>query len=194
MKIEASELRKTSDFETVLSSTIEFRDAEEVKKRVKETEEESMGIWDSFKVYVRRNSGVFFGILTFLFVFMISAITANAQVNINRWALSPESKNNSYLYIQLMLNGAKVIVVMMMAVVLHYSKLFQSIHDDIIKSLLFAPLSYFERVPAEKIVTTISNDLSINDKILTVEFVFLLTNTQIFCHLFGIVYVYFIFH
>lgn len=40
----------------------------------------------------------------------------------------------------------------------------------------------------------LSNDLSINDKIITVEFVFLMTNTQMFlCHLFGVFYVYYVF-
>ena len=67
-----------------------------------------------------------------------------------------------------MLNGLKVIVVLLLAAVLHYSKLFQSIHDDAIRSLLFSPLNYFEKNPSEKIINRLSNDLSINDKIITV--------------------------
>ena len=49
--------------------------------------------------------------------------------------------------------------------------MFQSLHDDIIKSLLFAPLSYFESVPFDKIVSGFSNELNNIDKIFTNEFI-----------------------
>lgn len=129
-----------------------------------------------------------------IFILVLSAVTTNTQINLNRWALSPEAKNNAYLYIQLLLNGCKVVITLVLAWVLHRSRLFQSIHDDMIRSLLFSPLSYFEKVPSEKIINRLSNDLNINDKIITTEFAFLLTNIQMFlAHLLGIFYVYIIF-
>lgn len=129
-----------------------------------------------------------------IFILVLSAVTTNTQINLNRWALSAEARNNSYLYIQLLLNGCKVVITLVLAWVLHRSRLFQSIHDDMIRSLLFSPLSYFEKVPSEKIVNRLSNDLNINDKIITTEFAFLLTNIQMFlAHLLGIFYVYIIF-
>lgn len=130
-----------------------------------------------------------------IFILVLSAVTTNTQINLNRWALSAETRNNSYLYIQLLLNGCKVVITLVLAWVLHRSRLFQSIHDDMIRSLLFSPLSYFEKVPSEKIINRLSNDLNINDKIITTEFAFLLTNIQMFlAHLLGIFYVYIIFN
>lgn len=78
-----------------------------------------------------------------LFILVLSAITTNTQINLNKWALSPEARDNIYLYIQLILNGLKIVITLCLAWVLLVSRMFQSIHDDMVKSLLFSPLSYF---------------------------------------------------
>lgn len=143
MKIEASQLRSTKDFESVLSTTLKFAETEKLTKKIEEAEEESVSLWDSFKVYIRRNSGTPFAIIMVIFIFVLSGITTNTQINLNRWALSPEAKDNFYVYLQLILNGLKVVITLLLAGFLHYSRFFQSIHDDAIKSLLFCPLSYY---------------------------------------------------
>lgn len=56
---------------------------------------------------------------------------------------------------------------------------------------MFSPLSYFENTPSERIINRLSNDLNINDKIITTEFGFMLTNFQFFMsNLLGVYYVY----
>ena len=130
-----------------------------------------------------------------LFVIAISAITTNTQLRLNQWALSSTAGDSFFLYIQLILNGLKVVITLILAWVLLVSRLFQSIHDDMVRSLLFSPLSYFERVPTEKIISRLSTDLGINDKIITNEFGQVMTYAQmVLAYLFGIIYVYIIFH
>jgi len=60
-----------------------------------------------------------------------------------------------------------------------------------IKSLLFSPLSFFEKLSPEKIITRLSNDLSINDKVITSEFNYLLVYVRLLIlALFSIYYVF----
>jgi hypothetical protein len=60
--------------------------------------------------------------------------------------------------------------------ILYTSKMFQSLHDDMIKGLLFSPFSYFENVPFDRIVNRLSTELNQNDKAFTTEFI----QTQIY--------------
>jgi ABC-type bacteriocin/lantibiotic exporter with double-glycine peptidase domain len=102
-----------------------------------------------------------------LFIGFLSVVTTYTQINLNTWANSTKARSNIYLYIQLGLNALKVVITLALAKILMESRLFQSTHDDMIRSLLFSPLSYFEKTPSEKIINRLSNDLNINDKIIT---------------------------
>lgn len=149
---------------------------------------------DSFEIYIRRNSGRRFKFIIILFIVFLSMVTTYTNINLNQWALSGGKRSNIYLYIQLGLNAVKVVITLMLAKILMESKLFQSTHDDMIKSLLFSPLGYFEKTPSEKIINRLSNDLNINDKIITTEFGFGLVNLQLFMsNILGIMFVYFMF-
>jgi len=55
--------------------------------------------------------------------------------------------------------------------IVYSSNFFQSLHDDIVRSLLFAPISYFENMPFDKIISRISTELSNNDKAFTAEII-----------------------
>ena len=67
-------------------------------------------------------------------------------------------------------------ITIILGFILYFSSIFQSIHDDMIKSLLYSPLSFFERASLDKIISRLSNDLSLNDKVITSEFnLFLVT-------------------
>jgi len=69
--------------------------------------------------------------------------------------------------------------------------MFQSLHDDMVKSLLFSPLSFFQLVSPEKIITRLSNDLSINDKVITSEFNYSFVNfRKLYLALFNIYFVF----
>ena len=102
-----------------------------------------------------------------LFVLLIGSISTFSQVNLNNWSNSTNSTENNYLYFSLIINTVKIILTLLLARVLYVSRLFQSLHDDMIKNLLFSPYSYFENVPSAKIINRLSNDLATNDKIIT---------------------------
>ena len=126
-----------------------------------------------------------------LFVLIIGSLSTYSQVNLNKWSYSSSSNEDIFLYISLALNTVKICLTLLLARVLYFSKLFQSIHDDMIKNLLFSPYSYFETVPSAKIINRLSNDLATNDKIITCEFGYLLINLQLLLSfVFGIFYVY----
>jgi ABC-type multidrug transport system fused ATPase/permease subunit len=126
-----------------------------------------------------------------LFIFVISAIVAYTQIMLNKWALSPNAKSNIYFYIQLLLNVVKFVLALLMTWVMHVSRIYQSLHDDMIRSLLFSPLSYFEKTPSDKIINRLSTHISMNDKIMTSEFGFMLANLQLtLSYLFSVIYVY----
>ena len=102
-----------------------------------------------------------------LFVLVIGFLSTYSQLNLNSWSYSSDSTENNYLYTSLIINTVKVLLNLLLARVLYVSRLFQSIHDDMIKNLLFSPYSYFENVPSAKIINRLSNDLATNDKIIT---------------------------
>ena len=141
-----------------------------------------------------RNSGTRFAVIIVLFIVFLSIVTTMTQIILNSWAISLNNRSNFFLFLQLGLNALKVVITLSLAKVLMSSRLFQSTHDDMVKSLLFSPLGYFENTPSERIINRLSNDLNINDKIITTEFGFMLTNLQLYLsNLIGIFYVYFMF-
>ncbi len=127
--------------------------------------------------------------ITFLLV--ITAINTYSQIAQNSWVVSPQAKDNSYFYIQLLINFAKIILALWVTRVLFLSKLYQSIHDDAIKGLLFSSFNYFQNNPIDKVIGILSNDLTINDTIVTFELNYSLVNFLIlFTSIAGILYVY----
>ena len=194
-KIEASKLRTTKDYEVIFQNKVDFAEPEDAKVKIAQAEVvEHFNTFDSFKIYIKRNSGTRFSVTIILFIVFLSMVTTYTNINLNQWAASGGNRSNIYLYIQLGLNALKVVITLMLAKILMESKLFQSTHDDMIKSLLFSPLSYFEKTPSEKIINRLSNDLNINDKIITTEFGFMLVNLQLFLsNILGIIFVYFMF-
>ena len=194
-KIEASQLRTTKDYEVIFKNKINYAEAEDAKVKIASADvQESFNTFDSFKIYVARNSGTKFAIIVVLFIVFLSLVTTMTQIILNSWAISLNNRSNFFLFLQLGLNGLKVVITLALAKVLMASRLFQSTHDDMVKSLLFSPLGYFENTPSERIINRLSNDLNINDKIITTEFGFMLTNLQLFLsNLIGILFVYFMF-
>ncbi|MCB0368411.1 MAG: hypothetical protein KDD45_02980 [Bdellovibrionales bacterium] len=129
-----------------------------------------------------------------MFVILLAFVTTLTQIILNYWALSTDNRAAIYFILQMGLNGMKGVITLGLAKVLMDSRLFQSIHDDMVLSLMFSPLSYFEKTPSEKIINRLSSDLNINDKIITTEFGFMLTNLQLFLSaLISIMFVYFLF-
>jgi len=78
-----------------------------------------------------------------MFVLVIGCLSTYSQINLNNWSYSNEAKGNGYLFISLAINSIKITLNLFLAYILYVSKLFQSIHDDMIRSLLFSPYSYF---------------------------------------------------
>ena len=191
-KIEASKLRSTKDYEVIFKNQVEFADPDDAKVKIASAEDRRVfNTFDSFKIYVKRNSGTRFAIIILLFIVFLSCVTTLTQIILNSWAISLNNRSNFFLYLQLGLNAMKVIITLILAKVLMASRLFQSIHDDMVRSLMFSPLSYFENTPSERIINRLSNDLNINDKIITTEFGFMLTNLQLYLsNIIAIMYVY----
>lgn len=188
-------MRTTKDYDTIFRTRVDFADPEDAKVIIAQAETTiQFNTMDSFKIYIKRNSGTRFTVVIVLFIVFLSIVTSLTQIVLNSWALHPHHRSNIFLYIQIGLNILKAVITLMLAKVLMASRLFQSVHDDMIRSLLFSPLSYFEKTPSEKIINRLSNDLNINDKIITTEFGFMLTNLQLFLsNLIGIMFVYFMF-
>ena len=46
---------------------------------------------------------------------------------------------------------------MLMSMTLYKSKIFELLHNDMVRSLLFAPYTYFQNTPFDKIVNIFSN-------------------------------------
>jgi len=60
-----------------------------------------------------------------------------------------------------------------------------------IKSILFSPIGFFEKVSSDKIITRLSNDLSVNDQVITSEFNYSLIHIRLLMlSLFSIFYVF----
>jgi hypothetical protein len=129
-----------------------------------------------------------------MFLILISGICTYSQVAQNWWALSPSAKENSYFYVQLILNGIKVVISFWLTKVLCVSTLYQYIHDDAIKGLLFSPMSYFQNTPIDKVIGILSNDLTVNDTVVTFELNYSLVNFNLLLNSLGnIIYVYILF-
>lgn len=94
-------------------------------------------------------------------------LTSYTQIWFNIWAFSPEYKSDRFTFILIGINIVRALLSLLMFSTLYASSIFQTIHDDMIRSLLFAPYRYFEDTPFDKIVSRLSNDLSTNDKIFT---------------------------
>ena len=142
-------MRSTKDYEIVFKNQVEFAEPEDAKVRIAQTEEkESISTFDSFKIYVKRNSGTRFAVIVVLFIVFLSIVTTMTQIILNSWAISLNNRSNLFLFLQLGLNALKVVITLALAKVLMASRLFQSTHDDMVKSLLFSPLSYFENTPS----------------------------------------------
>ena len=60
--------------------------------------------------------------------------------------MSPVAQENIYFYIIILINFGIVGLTILLGFNLYLSKMFQSLHDDMISSLLFAPLSFYEKV------------------------------------------------
>ena len=126
-----------------------------------------------------------------MFLLLLSAVTAYSLVEQNAWAMSLEVQSDYYVWVQVLANVSKIVLTVGIAIVFHVSKLYQSIHDDMIRNLLFSPYSYFERVPSDKIINRLSSDLSTNDKIITSEFSYgFFTFNTLLSSLFSVYYVY----
>lgn len=105
------------------------------------------------------------------------------------WSFSKEQRSDKFIFFLLGINFVQAIFTYLLSMILYTSKMFQSLHDDMVKGLLFSPFSYFENVPFDKIVNRLSTELNQNDKAFTTEFIqtqiyvqFLLT--YFFCILF----------
>ena len=90
-----------------------------------------------------RNSGTRFAVIVVLFIIFLSVVTAITQIILNTWSVSINNRSSYFVFLQLGLNALKVIITLALAKVLMSSRLFQSTHDDMVKSLLFSPLGYF---------------------------------------------------
>lgn len=170
---------------------------EMMRKQIKMEEDEddeegtSIGTYDSFKLYIKRNSGCYFIVVTIFFITVIGLLTSYTQVWFNIWAFAPEYKSDKFTFILIGINIVRALLSLLMFSTLYASSIFQTIHDDMIRSLLFAPYRYFEETPFDKIVSRLSNDLSTNDKIFTAEF----SLAEIYCQMmlsfaFNIIFVY----
>ena len=70
--------------------------------------------------------------------------------------------------------------------------MFQTLHDDMVRSLLFSPLSFYEKISNDKIITRLSTDIYINDQVITSEFNYSLVHLRLFVlALFSIFYIFF---
>jgi hypothetical protein len=128
----------------VFQNQIDFAEPEDAKVRIAQTEEkESYSTMDSFKIYIKRNSGTRFAVIIVLFIVFLSIVTTMTLIILNSWAISLNNRSNLFLFLQLGLNILKAVITLILAKVLMASKMFQSIHDDMVKSLLFSPLGYF---------------------------------------------------
>ena len=142
-------MRTSKDYEVIFQNKIDFAEPEDAKVKIAAAEDKKIfNTFESFKIYVERNSGTRFAIIVILFIVFLSMVTTLTQIILNSWAISLNNRSNFFLYLQLGLNGLKVVITLLLAKVLMASRLFQSIHDDMIRTLMFSPLSYFENTPS----------------------------------------------
>lgn len=70
-----------------MSKNLQFADPDEIAIKKDDVDEE-VGIGESFRFYVIRNSGCIFAVIMVIFVMVLSAITTNTQINLNNWGIS----------------------------------------------------------------------------------------------------------
>ena len=118
-KIEASQLKKIEDYDVIFRNVVEFADPDEAKVKIAAAEViEDFNPLESFGIYIERNSGTPFAVTIILFVSLLSCVTTYTQINLNSWATSNNATSNYYVFIQLGLNGLKVIITLALAKIL----------------------------------------------------------------------------
>jgi ATP-binding cassette subfamily C (CFTR/MRP) protein 1 len=106
--------------------------------------------------------------------------------------MSPVARENIYFYIQISINLGIIGLTILLGFNLYLSKMFQTLHDDMVRSLLFSPLSLYEKISNDKIITRLSNDLYINDQIITSEFNYTVVHLRLLVlALISILYIFF---
>ena len=118
-------------------------------------------------------------------------MSSYSQINLNKWAMSPVAQENIFFYIQILINVGLIGLTILLGFNLYLSKMYQTLHDDMIKSLLFAPLGFYEKISTDRIITRLSTDLNINDQVITSEFNYSLVHIRLL--ILTIINIYYIF-
>jgi hypothetical protein len=104
---------------------------------------DTLGEWEHLKSYLKRNGGCLFTFVSLSYTIMIAVICSLASIYLNYWAQVDDQ--NSFIYGFVYLFSAILIglISLGMAKAMHVSTIFMTLHDDMVRSLLYAPLNYF---------------------------------------------------
>jgi len=99
--------------------------------------------YTAFKQYIELNGGCHFTGISIAYVVLLAISTAMGFIWLNFWSCAVDEHDNYFVYIFLLITIVCTTLLIMMAQILHQSKIFTTVHSDMIRSLLYAPLSYF---------------------------------------------------
>ncbi len=129
-------------------------------------------VYDTFKYFIKRSEGWPFVVFFFLVTIIICFLTIYRQIWSNKWVGSADYHANYYIFILLSLSFLRSLGSLVMLKRIYNTSMLQSLHDDMAKSILFAPLTTLQQTPLSKLMNLFSLDLGVCDKNLTSEFSF----------------------
>ena len=116
-----------------------------------------IGTGESLSIYIERNSGCFFAVVMGIFTILIAFLMNFSKLWLNIWSVSLQQKDDYFIFVLVGISLIQGLFLMLMSMTLYKSKIFELLHNDMVRSLLFAPYAYFQNTPFDKIVNIFSN-------------------------------------
>jgi ABC-type multidrug transport system fused ATPase/permease subunit len=107
-------------------------------------------------------------VLSWIFVAITSGAVLILGLEINEWANAPDNDEGRYVLLYLLLVGFISCATLLLFYYVFHSPILMNVYRGMITGMLFAPLSYFDTTPASKLISRLSSDLAMLDKIVLV--------------------------
>jgi hypothetical protein len=104
---------------------------------------DTLGEWEHLKSYLKRNGGCLFTFFSIFSTLLIATFSSISAIWLNYWAQVDDPTLAIYslnYFLSAILVG---LISIGMAKAIHASTIYMSLHNDMVRSLLYAPLHYF---------------------------------------------------
>lgn len=84
-----------------------------------------------------------FAVIICILTIIIAFVTNFNRLWLNVWSLSSQQSDNFFIFVLVGISVVQSLFILLLSIALYRSKMFILLHNDMAKSVLFAPYSYF---------------------------------------------------